>query len=186
MIFLCRCFWRPLCLPRGFKCSHLLHSSRAAPLLAFAEEFVSVQHYIIHPPRLLQSYQRLLVLTPFPIFLFLLFNFAVLHSGSFHPQVHLPHSVTGRHLTRTEVQRHKLNQAEIHPGPAACVLAKPANAPYCYCAMEGLPGTERQSGRRKIPLIDQMLASSWHMPTSCRGVGGNQFERGRWEKEGFV
>lgn len=80
----------------------------------------------------------------------------------------------GRHLTRIEVQRHKLNQAEIHPGPAACVLAKPENAPHCYCAMEGLPGTDRQSGRRKIPLNDQMLASSWHMPLSCRGVGGNQ------------
>lgn len=49
----------------------------------------------ILPPRLLQLYQQLVVLTPSPIFLFPLFIFAVLHSGSFHPQVHLPHSVTG-------------------------------------------------------------------------------------------
>lgn len=40
-----------------------------------------MQHYIIHPPLLFQLYQHLLVLAPFPIFLFSLFIFAVLHLG---------------------------------------------------------------------------------------------------------
>lgn len=123
----CRCFWRPFCLPRGFKCSHLLHSSCAAPLLAFAEELV--------PPRLLQLYQPLLLLTPFPISLFPLFVFAVLHSGSFHPQVHLPHSVTGDiwHASRcngtNEIKRRSM-PAQLPASWPSQKMHHPATVPW--------------------------------------------------------
>lgn len=54
---------------RGFNSCHLLCSSRAAPFLAFAEEFVSIRRFIIYPPHLLQLYQHLLFLAHFSVFI---------------------------------------------------------------------------------------------------------------------
>lgn len=78
---------------------------------------------------------------------------------------------------------HTWNQAEIYPGSAARFLARPemghtAAVPW----MES--GRGRQSGGRKIPLKEQMLASSWHMPETERGGWES---KGVWwkEKEGF-
>lgn len=92
----CGCSCQPFCFGktaslRGFKFCHLLCSSGAAPLLAFAEEFISVRRFI-SPPHLLQLYQHLLFLAPFPAFIFPLLIFTVLHSASTCYQVQLAHS----------------------------------------------------------------------------------------------
>lgn len=141
MICCCRCFWRPFCLPRGFKCSHLLHSLRAALLLAFAEEFI-LNAGVYNSPSPPASVV--------PASCFFPFFLPTLHfcCPSFLSPPGVAHSFRhGRHLTHTEVQQPKLNQAEIHP-------SMPENPLYCCCAMEGHPGTERLTNRCKITLSE--------------------------------
>ena len=110
----------------------------------------------------------------YSLFRFHFLSSAVLHADSFHHQVQL-RSALHRNVPRKLTPRHR-HPSEIKqclpPGSMSRFLAKHYMAILPPCDWR-TSGTEWQRGGHKIPLKEQMLASSWHMPPRWSRVDGN-------------
>lgn len=146
--------------------SHLLPTwlFNTMPHLAFT--FKSLPSCWFRNPPLQHSHLHLLF--PFPLFLvsFSLLVLSVLHSDfSLHCQVQLCELCYTEIYweTHTKIQTPKWNQAEPPSRSVSRFLAK-----QCMAILPPrewrTSGTEWHSHRHRVPLKEQMLASSWHMP----------------------
>lgn len=142
----------PTCFPLGSSTQYLTWPSLLRVCL----------HMLVHnsssPPTLTLASFVPLAFIPWSFSLLVL---SVLHSDFFHCQVQLCELCYTE--THTKIQTPKWNQAEPPSRSMSRFLAKQYMAILPPCDWR-TAGTEWQSHRHRIPLKEQMLASSWHMP----------------------